>query len=271
MGETTFNPQKYRIQLKGKDYLETRYRIQWFRAEHPRGTITTEVINYDPVLIKATITDGDGAVLATGHAGAKDTPGAVWSGRAVEKAETAAIGRALGHAGYGTQFMDSDTDHPADSPVERRAPVQLAQPPAPAPARDNALTTNGERRVRDWDAIREAVKMHLAGDDVAVRAHFKNWIKQLGDAGKIGPHMTDQQVILVLIQDRAAQSKAGRGWYRDTDALAALNATLGERFGADAATLCKTLKVKLSDFPDAAGFLAHVEANVLDVTQSVAF
>jgi hypothetical protein len=107
----TFNPRQHLIQLKGKFYLETKFRIQWFREDHPRGCISTEVINYDPVLVKATVYDGEGAVLASAHAGAKESPGAVWSGRSVEKAETAAVGRALGHAGYGTQFANEGEPH----------------------------------------------------------------------------------------------------------------------------------------------------------------
>lgn len=105
-----FDPRKHVIQLKGKWYLETKYRIQWFRsaAEHPRGCISTEVISTDPLMVKATIYDGEGSVLATGHATAVDTGKTVWTGRGLEKAETAAIGRALAHAGYGTQFAGAE-------------------------------------------------------------------------------------------------------------------------------------------------------------------
>jgi hypothetical protein len=104
----SFDPTKHLIQLKGKWYLETKYRIQWFREDHPRGCISTEIVSYDPALIKATVYSGEGEVLATAHAGAVDKGNAVWSGKSFEKAETAAIGRALGHAGYGTQFIGAE-------------------------------------------------------------------------------------------------------------------------------------------------------------------
>jgi hypothetical protein len=129
--ETVFDPQKHLIQLKGKLYLETKFRIQWFRQEHPRGAILTEIVSLDPVLVKATITSGEGVVLSTAHAGAVDKGSAVWSGRSVEKSETAAIGRALAHAGYGTQFATSE-DWPQTGP-EYQTPQESsggARPPA---------------------------------------------------------------------------------------------------------------------------------------------
>lgn len=82
-----FNPKKHLISLKGKMYLETKFRLIWFRTEHPRGCVSTNVECYDPLTVKATIYDGEGAVLATGYASANDKGNAVWSGRAIEKAE----------------------------------------------------------------------------------------------------------------------------------------------------------------------------------------
>lgn len=107
--------------MQGKDYLEVKWRIAWFRDEHPKGSIITDVVtNSDPILVKATIIDGDNHILATGY-GTPKMQGIAKS-RPFEGAETAAVGRALAHAGYGTQFTDEfdEGDHLADAPVEKK-------------------------------------------------------------------------------------------------------------------------------------------------------
>ena len=148
----TFNPRPYLMQLKGKsrgvettsDYLETKWRIVWFRTEFPEGSIETEAILIDLdrmveaeqfvwnaekrksekvvksakgiAIFKATIRIGQ-VVIATAHG----SESSVDFGDFIEKAETKAIGRALAGAGFGTQFTGeelSEGHRIVDAPVD---------------------------------------------------------------------------------------------------------------------------------------------------------
>jgi len=117
----TFNPKQHITNMRGKDYLEVKWRLVWFREEHPTGRIETELVNHDPVLMRATIFSDD-KCLATGYGTAKMQ--GVAKTRPYEGAETAAIGRALAHAGFGTQFTgEVEGDSLADAPVKQPPPT----------------------------------------------------------------------------------------------------------------------------------------------------
>jgi hypothetical protein len=96
------------LNLKGKDYLEVKFRIVWFREEHPDWSIETEMMSVTDVsaYARATVKDEKGRIVATSHKfenvqGFPDF---------IEKAETGAIGRALALIGYGTQFCADELD-----------------------------------------------------------------------------------------------------------------------------------------------------------------
>lgn len=116
--KTTFNAKDHLMQLQGKDYLPVAWRIVWFREVNPSGSIATELIAADTTIIVRAVVSTEAGILSTGYGTAPAAGKGSWTGRAIEKAETAAIGRALAHAGYGTQFTDDDEgDSLADSPI----------------------------------------------------------------------------------------------------------------------------------------------------------
>lgn len=117
-----FNANEHLTNLKGKDYLEVKWRLVWFRDEHPHGVITTEMIHVDiekgVAIFKACIDDAEG-----GHAEGHGSESKQDFGDYIEKAETKAIGRALAALSYGTQFAPEleEGARIVDSPVARRA------------------------------------------------------------------------------------------------------------------------------------------------------
>lgn len=116
----TFNAIDKLSKYQGKDYLEVKWRLVWFREDHPKGQITTEVIHFDEqrAAVRAVVMSEDGQVLGTGMAACEKQVAP--HGRYLEKAETSGIGRALAVAGYGTQFAGEDVeegDHLSDAPI----------------------------------------------------------------------------------------------------------------------------------------------------------
>lgn len=106
------------MDMRGKDYLEVKYRLVWFREERPGWTIETDFLSLDDksAFAKAIIKDESGRVLATGHKFEDKQGFADFR----EKSETGAIGRALVLIGYGTQFVGDELDEGVrvvDSPV----------------------------------------------------------------------------------------------------------------------------------------------------------
>jgi hypothetical protein len=84
------------VNIHGKEYITVAERLTEAR-DHIK-TITTEVLFQSPVVIKATVTTDKGTF--TGISAANDTK-AIEKQSPYEVAETSAVGRALGFAGYG--------------------------------------------------------------------------------------------------------------------------------------------------------------------------
>ena len=176
-----FDPRKRMIQIPGRGrglhggaYLPARQRMLWFRQEHPSGSIETELIKLtdDLAVFKATVTypvytprgtdaEAEGLstwvdfVKCTGHG--SETRGDF--GEYIEKAETKAIARALGAAGFGTEgAFEEDPSRPAD------APYTAGSSPTPVAGMASA---NQVRQISDLvTALRmeETIGAHLANE-----------------------------------------------------------------------------------------------------------
>lgn len=126
------------INLKGKPYMQVQWRLVWFREEHPDYCIETRIVDYSDEfsIVRAEIRDNNGKLLAT--ATKKET--AQGFSDHLEKAETGAIGRALGHVGYGTQFAVEldEGERIVDSPITTT--TIRYQAPEPIPPSRKATT-----------------------------------------------------------------------------------------------------------------------------------
>jgi hypothetical protein len=114
----SFDPTAKLTKLQGKEYLEVKWRLMWFRDVNKSGTIATELVSRteNEAVFRATVVDDQGA-SATAYG--SETKGDFKD--YTEKAETKAVGRALGYLGYGTQFAPEfeEGERIVDSPVDR--------------------------------------------------------------------------------------------------------------------------------------------------------
>lgn len=126
-----FNPADFTRQLPNEDgtmslYLDVKYRLLWFRLHRPNGKIDSEIIHVDDksavVCCKLYADRGDALDQYVAKSSAQRfVTQERFGDRYLETAETAAMGRVLAAAGYGTQFCgaaDMFGDIMVDAPVD---------------------------------------------------------------------------------------------------------------------------------------------------------
>lgn len=243
-----FNPKKHLIKMSGKEYLETKWRIAWFREDHPKGRIHTEIYSTEPIIVRAVVYTEAGEILASAHGGATDKGNNVWSGHNIEKAETAAIGRALGHAGYGTQFATSAADarnadslnQPVDNPVQNGKKHETVFNKSATPS-----------RVRDWSAIFKAVEHFYTEETEEKRkGHWWGTVQKFQKANALADAMTDKAII-----DALTAYKSGRGWQDN----AAVRALVEHQIGMPISAATKQLKHGVNEYATPDLFIESVE------------
>lgn len=106
------NAQIKTTDIKGKNYAEVNQRIKAFRMVYPKGSLPTEIISIDngTVVMKCTVLDEEGNILATGHAYEKENSTFINKTSYIENCETSAVGRALGIAGFGIDTSIASAD-----------------------------------------------------------------------------------------------------------------------------------------------------------------
>ena len=131
-----FEPAAFTRQIPNEDgtmslYLDVKFRLLWFRLRYPNGKLDPEIVDmndrYAVVSCKVYTdkTDAADQFIAKSIA-QRFAVREKFGDRYLELAETAAVGRALAAAGFGTQFCTSadGTDAAADAPVDAGTPVR---------------------------------------------------------------------------------------------------------------------------------------------------
>ena len=121
-------------------YSPVHQRIKAFRSVYPDGMILPELLSdKDGVIVfKCTVLSPDGRTLGIGHASEKIDSSFINSTSALENAETSAVGRALGMAGFG---IDGGL---ASAEEMQNALLQQSRMEAPSESGEQLPWENGE-------------------------------------------------------------------------------------------------------------------------------
>lgn len=103
------------IQIKGKDYVQVKDRVNFFNDTYPDGKIETKLIKSDGIfIVKAIVTPDcknlDRNFTGLSQASFADNNSMVNKTSALENAETSAVGRALAFMGIGVIDSIASTD-----------------------------------------------------------------------------------------------------------------------------------------------------------------
>lgn len=148
------------VNIHGREYQTVALRVKNFRESHKDYRLTTEIHHRDAecVVMKATISDSAGNVIATGHAEEYRNDGQINATSALENAETSAIGRALAAFGMGgTEFASADEVARAVSGQKGSYPADVRKRVTPSRRKvveDTAiLVRDALKEDRDFDAF----------------------------------------------------------------------------------------------------------------------
>ena len=159
------------MNFRGNTYYTVARRVADFRAAHPISAgwgIVTEpaVIDEKIVRFKATITDPEGRIVATGYAEETRSNRGVNATSALENAETSAIGRCLAAAGYVAGGQYASADEVVNATRQRPAPnplISFHACGAPIP-----LESSDEKHP-SWEAEARAFCAALDSSEIGLR------------------------------------------------------------------------------------------------------
>lgn len=118
------------MDIKGKDYVKVNERVRAFRMLYPNGIISTEIVSLADgvVVMKATISDDDECLLATGFAYEKESSTYINKTSYIENCETSAVGRALGFLGIGIDTSIASYDEMQNAVNNQGGAVEQPKP-----------------------------------------------------------------------------------------------------------------------------------------------
>jgi len=114
------------VMIKNKPYVEVNERLKYFRENYEEYSLTSDIISIQDgvVVMKATILNPEGRVLATGTAYEKEDSSFINKTSYIENCETSAWGRCLANFGIGLDTSVASYDEVANAVSNQSSPRQ---------------------------------------------------------------------------------------------------------------------------------------------------
>lgn len=182
------------IDIKGKNYVMVNTRIKEFREneKYEGWAIETEIKEFaEIVLMKATIKNPEGKVIATGHAYEKENSTFINKTSYVENCETSAVGRALGNLGIGIEESVASAEEVKNAIAQKDDPVDK-RPWLTAKQHGIAL-----KRIQVHDFKFDNAQFKDADEFIkSLQKEFrmkKDYLKELKEVAKFQEQFTEKQ------------------------------------------------------------------------------
>jgi len=148
------------IDIKGTPYVTVNSRLTYFRQNYENYRLVSEIVSNegDVCIIKASIMDENGDVLATGHAFEKANSTFINKTSHIENCETSAWGRALGNFGIGIDAAVASYEEVANAVIQQTTPKKRVK--ESVSATEQTISKNDiEALLLDCSAIEEVTEV----------------------------------------------------------------------------------------------------------------
>ena len=172
------------LPVKGKDYAPVTERVKAFREICPNGMISTEIVSMEDgvVVMKATVCDKEGTILATGLAYEKESSSYINKTSYIENCETSAVGRALGFCGIGIDASMASAEELANA-LKQQADIKQME-----------VTLHDDRH-----RMEQYIRDNYDSENLSIMLeHYK--AKDLSD-------MTDEQILQAYVHKQKGANK----------------------------------------------------------------
>ena len=182
------------IDIKGTPYVTVNSRLTYFRENYKDFRLVSEIISNegDVCIIKASVINEKGDVVATGHAFEKANSTFINKTSHIENCETSAWGRCLGNLGIGIDAAVASYEEVANAVKQQETPKKKVPKDSACADKETIKKEDLEDLIfKDIETIKDLIELHIAltkaqQDDKDIKAWFNIRQQQFKDEKKNG-------------------------------------------------------------------------------------